>query len=287
MSELYVDTESQDFFNLYCRGKVSEDAVHDYIDDGRHSCANGGVFMGVVTDRQLRTAASRGRKLFASEPRAAAARYDAATGRVVIDLVNGCTYAFPANLVQDLQSASAEDLARVEVDGLGFNLHWPSLDVDLYVPALMAGIFGTHAWMARLQERTARQPAAAVGSTASPERAYGSRPGGLFTPDPDSVSQVTLRSSPRLGFPRTGPDGVVRVGRKPIPRPAFWTTVTISAISMAIVDGEWPQESFLYTWDSLHGEIEVYKGVGKHLGAMDAVTGGGSGPARKGRRISV
>lgn len=29
----------------------------------------------------------------------------------------------------------------------------------------------------------------------------------------------------------------------------------------------------LYTWDSLHGEIEVFTKKGKHLGAADAVTG--------------
>ncbi|MBV9511761.1 MAG: DUF2442 domain-containing protein [Caulobacteraceae bacterium] len=51
--------------------------------------------------------------------------------------------------MEDLQGAADEDLARVEVNGLGFNLHWPTLDVDLYVPALVAGIFGTRAWMTR------------------------------------------------------------------------------------------------------------------------------------------
>lgn len=98
--------------------------------------------MGGVTDRQLREAEERGRKMLATELRAAAAHYDRATGRVVVNLVNGCSYAVPARLVQDLHSASAEDLAHVEVDGVGFNLHWPALDVDLYVPELVAGIFG-------------------------------------------------------------------------------------------------------------------------------------------------
>lgn len=29
----------------------------------------------------------------------------------------------------------------------------------------------------------------------------------------------------------------------------------------------------LYTWDVLHGEIEVFNKRGRHLGALDAVTG--------------
>ncbi|MDR2856695.1 MAG: DUF2442 domain-containing protein [Novosphingobium sp.] len=52
---------------------------------------------------------------------------------------------------------SDEDLARVEVDGTGFNLHWPALDVDLYVPALVSGIFGSRAWMTRQLARIAGQ----------------------------------------------------------------------------------------------------------------------------------
>jgi hypothetical protein len=134
-----------------------------------------GRIMAGVTDRQLRAAEARGRKMLATEPRAAAAHYDRATGRVVVDLINGCTYAIPAHLVQDLHGASPDDLARVEVDGVGFNLHWPALDVDLYVPALVAGIFGTRTWMAQEQDRIAPRSATASESAAAP--AGGTRDG--------------------------------------------------------------------------------------------------------------
>jgi hypothetical protein len=43
----------------------------------------------------------------------------------------------------------------------------------------------------------------------------------------------------------------------------------------------------LYTWDSLHGEIEVYTARGRHLGAIDAVDGKLVKTAEKGRKISV
>jgi hypothetical protein len=42
-----------------------------------------------------------------------------------------------------------------------------------------------------------------------------------------------------------------------------------------------------YTWDSLHGEIEVFNGRGKHLGAVDAVQGTFIKDAVKGRSIDV
>ena len=127
--------------------------------------------MANVTEVQLEAAEAHGRKMLAIEPRASAARYDRAAGRVVVDLVNGCTYAFPAPLVQDLQGASDEDLAGVEVDGHGFNLHWPTLDVDLYVPALVSGIFGTRAWMTRELARIA-------GRATSPAKARAARSNG-------------------------------------------------------------------------------------------------------------
>jgi len=124
-----------------------------------------------MTDAQLKKAEARGRKMLETEPRASGAHYDQATGRVVIDLVNGCTYAFPAQLVQDLRGASPDALAGVKVDGLGFNLHWPALDADLYVPALVSGVFGTRSWMTRELARVA-------GQTTSPAKAAAARSNG-------------------------------------------------------------------------------------------------------------
>ena len=127
--------------------------------------------MAHVTDAQLKAAEARGRRALATEPRARAAHYDPATGRVVIELVNGCSYAFPARMAQDLAGASDAALAEVQVDGAGFNLHWPALDADLHVPALGAGLFGTRAWMIRELSR-------AAGSARSPAKAAAARTNG-------------------------------------------------------------------------------------------------------------
>jgi hypothetical protein len=43
----------------------------------------------------------------------------------------------------------------------------------------------------------------------------------------------------------------------------------------------------LYTWDALHGEIEVFNARGRHLGAIDPVTGAWIKEAVRGRRIDV
>lgn len=48
-----------------------------------------------------------------------------------------------------MQYARHRQLRGVQADGLGFNLHFPGLDADLHVPALVSGIFGTRVWLAR------------------------------------------------------------------------------------------------------------------------------------------
>lgn len=127
--------------------------------------------MAKLTEAELDAAEARGREMLESEPRAKAAHYDRDTHRITIDMTNGCTYAFPVALVQDLQGASDADLSAVEVDGAGFNLHWPLLDVDLYVPTLIAGIFGTRAFMAKELARMA-------GKATSPAKAAAARANG-------------------------------------------------------------------------------------------------------------
>lgn len=100
-----------------------------------------------LTDATIRRANRRGREYMRSHPVAQRARYDSANDRIIVDLQNGCTFAFPPRLVQGLECASPEQLGRVEIDS-GIGLHWSELDVDYSVAGLMAGIFGTRSYMA-------------------------------------------------------------------------------------------------------------------------------------------
>lgn len=97
--------------------------------------------MAELTDLAIDAALERGRAAHANEPGAAATRYDRSSGRVIVDLENGCTFAFPPRLAQGLETASDDQLATVEILGQGYGLHWEELDVDLSLPSLMAGIF--------------------------------------------------------------------------------------------------------------------------------------------------
>jgi hypothetical protein len=80
---------------------------------------------------------------------AVSARYDRRRSRVVVALNTGVELAFPTRLAEGLAGASPEDLADIEISPAGLGLHWPRLDADLYVPALLQGIFGSKSWMAR------------------------------------------------------------------------------------------------------------------------------------------
>ena len=121
-----------------------------------------------LTDAQVDAVLERGRTARLTEPRAQACRYDRASGRIVVELTNGCIFAFPARLGEGLEDASDEHLAQVELQGNGYGLHWEALDADLSVPGLLAGLFGTQAHMARQ-----------AGRATSPAKAAAARSNGL------------------------------------------------------------------------------------------------------------
>ena len=125
------------------------------------------------SDAQIDAALERGRIAAETEPRAAAARYDAKSGRVIIDLTNGATFAFPARLAEGLADADPGDLGEIEISPNGFGLHWPKLDIDYTVAGLVAGVFGTARWMAA---RAGRGTSEAKAAAARANGAKGGRP---------------------------------------------------------------------------------------------------------------
>src|ERR1043166_6237933 len=85
---------------------------------------------------KVRLSAERARS---TEPSAVAARYDRGRDRLVIELSTGYEVAFPPRRAQGLERAKRSDLAAVEISPSGFGLHFPRLDADLWLPALLGG----------------------------------------------------------------------------------------------------------------------------------------------------
>jgi hypothetical protein len=69
---------------------------------------------------------------------------------LILKLNDGSRRAIPRENLQGLQTGTKDQIARVEILGGGTGLHWPDLDVDLYVPGLLRGIYGTKKWMAEI-----------------------------------------------------------------------------------------------------------------------------------------
>ena len=84
----------------------------------------------------------------ASVPTAVAARYDRRTGRIVIRLSSKLEVAFSPQDAQGLEDASASQLDEIRITPSGFGIHFPRLDADLYLPALLEGFLGSKRWMA-------------------------------------------------------------------------------------------------------------------------------------------
>ncbi|WP_395406093.1 DUF2442 domain-containing protein [Pseudoduganella sp. UC29_106] len=101
-----------------------------------------------LTDDEFEAANSRAEALKAAFPPAIAVRYDRRVSRVVITLASGLQLAFAPRDVQGLEKAVPADLAEAQISPSGLGVHFPKLDADLYIPALLEGFLGSKRWMA-------------------------------------------------------------------------------------------------------------------------------------------
>ena len=104
----------------------------------------------ILSDTSFRRAEKRMREQMKGQPSATSARYDRRVARIIVGLSNGLELGVPVDLAEGLAGAKASDLAEIEISPTGLGLHWPRLDADLYLPALLEGIFGSRRWMAQV-----------------------------------------------------------------------------------------------------------------------------------------
>ena len=72
---------------------------------------------------------------------------------LVLRLSDGRRQLIARENIEGPQGAKPRQIAKVEIRGSGTGLHWPELDLDLYVPSLLRNIYGTNRWMVRLGRR--------------------------------------------------------------------------------------------------------------------------------------
>ena len=142
---------------------------------------------------------------------AASASYDRRAARIVVTLNTGVEIAFPPRLAEGLSEATADDLADIEISPAGLGLHWPKLDADLYVPALLEGAFGSQRWMAA-------QLGAAGGRVQSRAKAEAARENGR------------KGGRPRNLLTKQAKHGPAKAKLTAIPYPVLWTTGAFSPL---------------------------------------------------------
>jgi len=108
-----------------------------------------------VLDRQSEEATRRGTETMSKLPKAASARYEKKSRRLVLEMENGITVLVPVQMVQGLQTHLEKDLSDLRLVSEGTQIHWNNLDVQFYVKSLLEGIFGTQKWMNNLNEHLA------------------------------------------------------------------------------------------------------------------------------------
>jgi hypothetical protein len=115
------------------------------------------------TDAEIEEARERAVREALIEPRAASARYDAETGRILVELTNGCLFGFVPSERDLLTVATPEQLAAVEVDLGGEGLHWEEIDADVSLPGLIAHRLKLAEWAPKFMgQRTSEAKSAAA-----------------------------------------------------------------------------------------------------------------------------
>jgi hypothetical protein len=128
-------------------------------------------------DEQIELANRRAHDLVESHPRAVEARYDRRMGQIVVRLSSRLNVAFSPQDAEGLEGATPAQLERIEISPSGFGIHFPKLDADLYLPALLEGFLGSKRWMAaRLGASGGKSTSAAKASAARKNGQAGGRP---------------------------------------------------------------------------------------------------------------
>jgi hypothetical protein len=126
-----------------------------------------------ITSQEFKQANARAKTLKATTPAATSASFDRKSGNIIVTLSSGVGILFSPKDAQGLEEGTPAQLSQIEITPSGFGLHFPKLDADLYVPAILEGFLGSRKWMA------ARLGAAGGSSRSKPKAAAARANGSL------------------------------------------------------------------------------------------------------------
>ena len=129
-----------------------------------------------AVDEHLASATAAGRTRRVRGELAASVTYDARSARLRIELASGVGVSIPVAKIEGLASVPASVIRSVRLQGDGYGLYWPSLDLDLAVPELVAGCFGSRTWMSALARQGGKMSSPAKRRAARANGKLGGRP---------------------------------------------------------------------------------------------------------------
>jgi hypothetical protein len=130
-----------------------------------------------ISNDFFEAANQRGKAKKAAYPAVVAARYDRRIAKVVVSLKTGLDLAFSPRDAQGLETAHPADLVDIQISPSGLGIHFPKLDADIYIPALMEGFLGSKSWIASENGRIGGKSASGAKSEASRQNGrLGGRP---------------------------------------------------------------------------------------------------------------
>lgn len=101
-----------------------------------------------ISEQEFEQANQRAKTTNSLFPSVVSVRYDLRIHRVVVSLASGLELAFSPKLAEGLENAHPSDLANAEISPSGLGIHFPHIDADIYLPALLEGFLGSKKWMA-------------------------------------------------------------------------------------------------------------------------------------------
>jgi Protein of unknown function (DUF2442)/Domain of unknown function (DUF4160) len=129
----------------------------------------------ITTDAEIHNALERAR-LHDGDPVAVKVEHVADLKLLIVTLSNRRRLVLPIEDLQGLRDATDQQLRHHELLGRGTGISFPALDVDLYVPALIEGVYGNRHWMARLGRKGGKSTTEAKRRAAKANGAKGGRP---------------------------------------------------------------------------------------------------------------
>ena len=104
------------------------------------------------------------------------AQYDATRDAIDLRFRSGGSMTIPRQHVPSLDDVPASALGGISVSPAGDALSWPSLDVDVYVPGLVARAFSTRLFARATGQQGGRRRSKAKADAARTNGAKGGRP---------------------------------------------------------------------------------------------------------------